>query len=520
LLTEIAALSGATVTSLELKRHSQFFDDYFRDLGARTLLVESPYIDRDYLEDFAAHYVKCFDPPKRNCGRIHVFARSIGDDELSSSLRDAATQSPLSAGDYLGFIVVKPLALAPIGRTCLRTYSTDGTGRHFPAGRSYSASILGQDLEIPNTLAFQEQDSEVAACASSALWASFQATGVKFNHAVPTPVEITRAAAARLSPQNSQGLPGRSFPAHDGLGIEQMADCIRYFGLEPYAVSVDMTHLLQAQFYAYLRCGIPSILVLALGDTSRVQDIARDEVESVRLHAIAVTGYHLVDGPARELGHYGIYLRAARIDKIYAHDDGVGPHSMIQLSAGRFVLNATQIDRATNRPTQHDVLRGSWGADVVGFPLALLAPIYPKMRIDFDIAFDYALACDQMCIQLAAQGVTNLPRFEWDIFITTVNELKRELAGQPQLSGDCRKQLLEQSYPRFIWRLVARRAGGDESFEILLDATGQQNGNLIIAIISYAADIANLRQAITHTVFGNVPPVTQYIFDHLNSAVN
>src|SRR3990172_4115651 len=35
------------------KLHSLYFEEYFDDLGARTIVAESKYIDRDFLEDFS-----------------------------------------------------------------------------------------------------------------------------------------------------------------------------------------------------------------------------------------------------------------------------------------------------------------------------------------------------------------------------------------------------------------------------------------------------------------------------------
>ena len=44
------------------------------------------------------------------------------------------------------------------------------------------------------SLSFQEQDHEVAACATSALWSIFHGTGKMFQHPILSPVEITKVA--------------------------------------------------------------------------------------------------------------------------------------------------------------------------------------------------------------------------------------------------------------------------------------------------------------------------------------
>src|SRR3546814_12270221 len=42
------------------KTHLRFLDEYFTEIGAATIVVEERYIDRDYLEDYAAYYARCF----------------------------------------------------------------------------------------------------------------------------------------------------------------------------------------------------------------------------------------------------------------------------------------------------------------------------------------------------------------------------------------------------------------------------------------------------------------------------
>ena len=151
------------------KLHSIYFDEYFRELKAKTIVVEPSYVDRDYLEDFAGYYVKCFESYGRWCTRLHFFDRLLTRPEFEATLRGdpgALARGDLE-GSYLGFIVVKPLPETVVGRTCLKTYPGNGR-RQYPIVRRYKANLFGTALQV-DTLAFQEQDREVAACATSAL---------------------------------------------------------------------------------------------------------------------------------------------------------------------------------------------------------------------------------------------------------------------------------------------------------------------------------------------------------------
>jgi len=42
------------------KQQIGYFINYFQSIQIKTILIEENYIDRDYLEDFSAYYVRCF----------------------------------------------------------------------------------------------------------------------------------------------------------------------------------------------------------------------------------------------------------------------------------------------------------------------------------------------------------------------------------------------------------------------------------------------------------------------------
>ena len=66
--------------------HLKYFEDYFNNIGAKTIVVERKYVDKDYLEDFAAYYVRCFHPYDRFCARLHFFDKEIKDNNDFKSL--------------------------------------------------------------------------------------------------------------------------------------------------------------------------------------------------------------------------------------------------------------------------------------------------------------------------------------------------------------------------------------------------------------------------------------------------
>lgn len=114
---------------VDVKQHTRYFEDYLKVLGAKTIVAERGYVDRDFLEDFAAYYVRCHEAYSRFCTRLHFFKRGFSASDFESVLSGVGSPAT-SAGDladaYLGFIVVKPLPETIFGRTCLRTYEHEG----------------------------------------------------------------------------------------------------------------------------------------------------------------------------------------------------------------------------------------------------------------------------------------------------------------------------------------------------------------------------------------------------------
>jgi hypothetical protein len=153
---------------------------------------------------------------------------------------------------YLGFIVVRPLPRAIIGRTILATYGSDGGRRNYTCTRKYKVNLFGIELSIEKSLAFQEQDTVVAACATVSLWSCFHKTSDLFGTLSPRPAVITQAAN-QVVPQ------ARSFPSN-GLVVQQMCNAIRYVGLEPEVIDVKRAKKnlpLITLIYAHLRMGSP-----------------------------------------------------------------------------------------------------------------------------------------------------------------------------------------------------------------------------------------------------------------------
>jgi len=482
----LADNSKASIYLIESKIYIAYFEEYFDTLNARTIIVEYDYVDRDFLEDFAGYYVRCFPDYKRYCTRIHFFDRLFTEDNfksLISAFKDSLLTENNLQNSYLGFIIVKPLPKTIIGRTCLRTYPKNDAGkdgeRFFPIIRQYNVNLFGISLNV-ETLAFQEQDQVAAACATSALWTVFQGTGKKFQHSIPSPVKITEKAV--------QSFPWatRAFPS-DGLTAEMMAQAIRDVGLEPFRPNPGDEYIRKATLYAYLRGQIPILLGFTI---CKVNDQYQLD-HTIGGHAVAVTGFHL-GSHIEPLMSSGFLLKASQMDKIYVHDDQVGPFSR---------MNFDKIKISSEDSSQIDSISTSWGSqrgDYRAVINLMLIPLYHKIRIPFEIIFDASMSFDSFIEILRTEGMIPFieERLEWDIYLTTINNLKSDIFNTAELESELRLEILSYRLPHFIWRAAATHKG-EKVLDLLFDATDVEQGQFFLRAIEYNQKLSKVLREIS-----------------------
>jgi len=456
--------------SLKHKLHIIYLEDYFQFMEVRTIVLERDYIDKDYLEDYAAYYVRSFNSYKRTCLRLHFFSKAFNQDIFKPILTNSSEIE--LTNDYVGFIVVKPLPQTIFGRTCLRTYPNAGC-RYFNFVRPYHVNLYGINLKV-ESIAYQEQDSVVAACASSAIWSAFQATGLLFQHSIPSPVEITKAATVFFPYAN------RHFP-NKGLNPEQMAHAIRNIGLEPFLISAKEYDILKATTYAYQRAKLPMVLGVMLENWVEGTALGR--------HAVTITGYRIGNARTRFVGQ-DFYLKSSRIEKIYCHDDQVGPFARMEFT------------RDDNRLTTSWVDKNRVMGRIVATPEIIIIPLYHKIRIPFEIILEIIYRIDgllKLISKIAGlNNGLNINEIEWDIFLTTNNDFKSEIRLDKALAEGEKLSILTKGLPKYIWRAIG--SIDDEKVELIFDATDIEQGEIFIRLIPYSQSLSELMRTIAANI--------------------
>jgi hypothetical protein len=470
------ALSNEHVLPPDVRRkpHFCYFCEYLGaandGLAARTILIESPYISSSFQADYADYYSRGFTDYPRHCKRVHFFSQAFDKPALEAALTDLSEAALWRS--YLGYIVIKPLPATPIGATLLKQYSNGKTKhRHYPVQRLYTLNLLGKELTV-KTLAFQEQDVNVSACATTALWMAFHKTASLFQTPLPSPYQITASTG------NLFNSTGRVFP-NKGLDLYQVGKAIESVGLVselrlyqppaemheqvvkrinalPSEQQPDMsdwpelfrqaaeTQMQQAKgfIYAYLRMGLPILLFIQL--------------DGLGGHLVTITGYREAETvPLRSIN---ISLLSDRIERFYVHDDQIGPFARLGF-------------------THDGRLETAWpnGTDWLNCRKAVLdavsVPIIPDIRIEYEQVYEKVALFDQALYGFLPEGEDLL----WDVYLSYSNTYKEELRGQRHINYYHLNRLLKTLLPKYIW--VARASlGGDTFLEMVFDATDLHTG--------------------------------------------
>ncbi|MBO2889747.1 MULTISPECIES: hypothetical protein [Pseudomonas] len=493
--------AGTSHGQISRKFHRIYFEEYFSELKAKTIVVETDYIDKDYLEDYAAYYDRCFRDYDRRTHRLHFFDVDFSAEDFDACITATGGLSEQALSDgYLGFVVVKPLPQSIIGRTCLRTYPSDSGRRHFPSLRTYEVHLFGLRLEV-HSLAYQEQDTVVAACATSALWSCFQGTGKLFQHQIPPPVVITDWAAEHM-PENLALASARAFP-NNGLTASQMAAAVRRLELEPMVISTTDRHTLNGVAYAFLKGKIPCVLAFALKEWD-----GEEQFSFMGLHAVAITGFSLSEAPPLPQRKTGFQLRAERIDRLYAHDDQVGPFARMNWCAASMV--------GPVHPSDMTTLKTSWPGEVFADiqNRFVMIPLYHKIRIPYGEIHAAVLSLDAL-IEKFRVHQPNIPRVEWDIYLTNASDYKASARLEYPALGIPLADTLYKSLPRFMWRVTVR-AEDKVEMDLLFDATGIAQHDLLVHRASrggiYQLILGHLSDAFSKHPF-EVPPQVEAVLN-------
>jgi hypothetical protein len=369
-----------------------YLANYLAALDAKTLIVEYNYVDKVYLKDFQRYHLSCYQHYKKTCSRLHFFRKLLGD---YYNLPEAKFLEFLEIGadDYLGFIVLRPLPRAYIGRTMLLPKET-GAACNFLIVPDSKSHLFGKTFKL-SSLVFLQQDKSVGACSPTSLWMALNAVKDSWELGdIPSVSELTEMSGIAIENIN------RTFP-NVGLYIPQLEAIIKAFGLEPDYLSPESFNMPNEIVSAYLKAKIPVIMIIRWyrfddnGDfefttsAGAIKKCSQDNqthtcvisgIKEWRYRETESTSQNLAPGePQRDQKE--INLKSSRLGALYIHDDRRGLFEEAD-------LRKISLKGCNGKPTflcDELVFRRSNGDEKSGFwsLWGMLLPVYPKIRIPF-----------------------------------------------------------------------------------------------------------------------------------------
>lgn len=401
--------------------------------AAETVILEKSYVDADYRDTYYNFFSRKFAEYPSKTIRANFFACKISPQMLFKLDRYQE--------QYIGFSVLRPNRVAPIGRTILDPNKLPFVSGHVCMAE-YPVHILGSELTAKG-FPYMSQDTDVTVCAHAACWMIFRYFSQRYRrYAEKWPYEVTQ-----LTKDISTG---RLVPSK-GLTAYQVTEMFSNFGFSP-EIYIREHHggLFEKLLYIYIESGLP--VVAALSNHS---------------HAITIIG-HVSDFAKQSIptpASSDIYLKG-----LIANDDNFMPYHAIRKN--------------------HPVSAGYWSRFNVDEIDTFIVPLYEKIHLSAEHVVELSRAILINDI-LGINSQSQLLKYEDLVtrtFLTSSKSFKKMRRMQPLPFG-ISNVYCEMAMPKFIWVCEFSPPElfkeGKIAGEILFDATANQHDILAFLAIHY-----------------------------------
>lgn len=462
--------------SVTQKRQLRSIVSLLNELGAKSMISENEYVDNGYLEDFLNYYVGCHEAYPKYCTRIHFFSNRFEHEDFEQSLLlQSEHEVKEKLGEYLGFIVIKPIPMTFIGRTCLKSPTAKFSANSKLITRTYKANLFGLKLEV-EAVAFQEQDQVVSACASASIWCLLHGLKVK---TIKSPAQITQAATESSMVINT-------FP-NLGLSPIEIERALEYFSLRQYAVSPkgqtqdDINQLTQ-----YIRTFIDSDIPLILG--AECLGLVDSKETEKKLNITEAKPTQLMS-EYRELGKHAVTVIGYELDchdklaKLIVHDDREGPYTILEFKSN---YQAGKRGKLTALIEQSHLLDGTivnnFNCKEIMVYSSLIIGVDPRVRIGFDIIsrteskLSTLLNEHLIALQSKCHITTVKPKIRTKTKLVRSSEYKEHIKTH---NYENKTAILTRCFPKFLW-IIECEINDENAFDLVLDSSSLPQGQSYI----------------------------------------
>lgn len=495
-------------------REIRYVQNHLKGLDVSSVLVEPNYVDWDFLDQHTSFYSSSMLGIPNLCRRVHYFSgTAVTREQLRKALTgDLAALTNLQ-DHYQGFVVIRPIQNAPLGRTVLRwqeDHERETTPRVIPAARPYAVHIAGLTLTVTG-LSWQQQDQATGTCAVIALWSAQQAS--PYRHFSSTTPEITLDAHRFYASGN------RTFPS-TGLSKANIVEAIRAIrGLDACVIEGNEEDFNgQNNYFSRFHFGYFSSMFTAGGFPVLLYG---ESPGSKQDHVNLMIGYRSVPSAIPQNDdERSRNLQEAWLQTVYVHDDCIGPNVRYDISIegvpggangsikGRVLLNYAGPGDPSPETREDDQGKGKEAhsdSHLQPFiPTCMIVLVPNAMRSNPMELLHRALLCNfALAVWDADNSGTSTGQeappldFSFSLHIVSIvqyfeEKLKGALVSEPDLLANVRLDLLEKVPPMSRYIAVTRfsvRHPNKQDFgpflDILYDTSGSVLAHPVLAVVMY-----------------------------------
>lgn len=245
-----------------------------KNAGAKTVIIENGYLDKDFTDMFSRFYSLTFKRHTKVCKRLFIF-----DDALDLSFEQLPPDkmneliSEKGQKTLISVIVVRPVEEAPINSIASNPKVVLAKWHaNLLIKAKLTNHILGASIDIVAN-EMTQQDQRVGSCAQASIWGVTRHIHNRHKGPWVSIPEITEHATSKIGFSLSQSLPTGS----DFLPVNDIAGALKALGTVPYGYSanvvdgkLDWANLVPQEIInRYLDSGIPLIVGIQFTDSEQ-----------------------------------------------------------------------------------------------------------------------------------------------------------------------------------------------------------------------------------------------------------
>lgn len=432
---------------------------------ASVFIVEPKYVSEAYLGDYLSHYSTKFKEYPKFTYRIHFFDTKLSHEDVLQLLgsKDKDQVDTFWEG-YIGYTVIKPVANSIFGATLLKPYEDKAkSNRKYPATTWEEVHFLGRTIKI-RALGYQQQDVAVGVCATNSLWCAFHKTSRLFGTDLPSPHNITKSSLTFT------GMFDDFENVELGLTFGHISQAIRNLGmgLDRLYSGSETTGLdhptLRKYVYGYCKAEIPVLLGYQHQD---------------KYHLVTICGYRTAKTKSQPISRGEFAEYADCIDRLYVHDDLIGPYAKMEFTNDTFPVmkrnddgKLVQVLKSVQTLATH-FIDGSEAEFKGCIPNMLIIPLERTISVKLEGIRSSVKKFHNFFFRLEDSDLEPFSCAEWKIYLQSGIDYKKSFEGAQR--NETIDKILLTSYPLYVWvgRMVCN---GEVILDIVYDATDDNRG--------------------------------------------